>query len=170
MNIKILVFLCMFLPSLLLANENIITDIIPRSINFIIFLAIVYYLLAEKLKVFFSDRTKSIQAELDKVQEALKESIKKNDDAKLELENSSKFAEQLIKDAKEDAKTIAKELEQSYEEDIKNLSKKFDNKLISEEKKSKNILINDILEELFNGKNFSLSKDDLSNIILKKVS
>lgn len=66
------------------------TDTVQRIVNFIIFAAIIYYLLANRLKAYFAGRTASIQAELDKVQETLKASEAKVEDAKAQLENAKK--------------------------------------------------------------------------------
>ena len=61
-------------PVALFASEGAETnyDIVQRTVNFIIFAAILWYLLADKIKAFLANRTLSIQSELDKVQETLK--------------------------------------------------------------------------------------------------
>ncbi|RXK08774.1 F0F1 ATP synthase subunit B, partial [Halarcobacter bivalviorum] len=78
-------------PVALFASEGAETnyDIVQRTVNFVIFAAILWYLLAHRIKAFFSNRTLSIQAELDKVQdtkraseEKKQEAIKKSEDAK----------------------------------------------------------------------------------------
>ena len=53
---KMLFVVLVLSPLAVFANENVETDIIPRVVNFTIFAAIVYFLLADKLKVFFADR------------------------------------------------------------------------------------------------------------------
>ena len=79
-------------PVALLANEGAVeTDIVQRTVNFIIFAGILWYLLADKIKAFFSDRTLSIQAELDKVQDTLKASKDKVSDAQKKLEEAKKL-------------------------------------------------------------------------------
>ena len=49
------------------------TDIIQRTVNFLIFAGIVYYLIAEPVKAYFTGRTQGIADELEKVQNRLKE-------------------------------------------------------------------------------------------------
>ena len=51
-------------PMALFAQEGAETDydIVQRTVNFIIFAGILWYLLADKIKAFFADRTLSIQA------------------------------------------------------------------------------------------------------------
>jgi F-type H+-transporting ATPase subunit b len=145
------------------------TDIVPRTVNFLIFAAIAYYLLADKLKVFFSDRTKSIQAELDEVQNTLEESKKKVDEAKAELENAKQIAADLVKEAQADVDSIKAKVAASYENDIAYLSKSFDEKIELETKKSTKEVVSEVLEELMS-KDVAVSQDNLTNIILKKVA
>jgi len=157
-------------PLALLANSDVQTDILPRSVNFLIFIAIVYYLLADKLKEFFSNRTKSIQSELDEVQLALDESEKKVQDAKTELENSKRIAQELIDDAKKDIENIKNKINISCDNDINYLEKSFNEKIELESKKANKQVIADVLEDLFNDKDSKMSQENLSNVILKKVA
>ena len=157
-------------PLALFANENAGTDIIPRVVNFTIFAAIVYFLLADKLKTFFAERTKGIQKELDDVQKALEESKKKVQDAKTELEKAEQLAIELISDAKKDIENIKEKISIGFDVEVNNLSKSFDEKLLLETRKAKSLIVDEILNELLSNENMSISQDDLVNIILKKVA
>jgi F-type H+-transporting ATPase subunit b len=172
MNMKKMLFIILALsPLALLANDqDVQTDIIQRTVNFVIFVAIIYYLLADKLKTFFSDRTKSIQAELDKVQSTLEESKKKVQDAKDELENSKKIANELVNDANADINSIKSKISEAFDNEISNLTAAFDGKLEIETKKMKKQIVAEILEELLSDDNISIKQNDLVNIILKKVA
>ena len=78
-------------PVALFANEGAVeTDIVQRTVNFIIFAGILWYLLADKIKAFFAERSLSIQSELDKVQDTLKASQEKVKDAQKKLEEAKK--------------------------------------------------------------------------------
>jgi len=105
---KILLTLLVVVPGVLFANEHqeMQTDILERTVNFFIFVAIIYYLLADKLKTFFQDRTKSIQADLEKAQELIKESDKKLATAKQEVENAKKIAEEMVSSAHNDTQKM----------------------------------------------------------------
>jgi len=73
-------------PVALFANSHgAETDIVQRTVNFIIFAGILWYLLADKIKAFFAERSLSIQSELDKVQDTLKASQDKVLDAQKKL-------------------------------------------------------------------------------------
>ena len=168
---KILFALSVVVPlSLFASDANVQTDILERSVNFFIFAAIIYYLLSDKIKTFFSDRTKSIQADLDKVQELLKASEQKIADAKLEVENAKKISEELIDAANNDVSEIKRKIEVALEQDITYLEKSFDEKTELETRKVKKEVVQDVLNQLLSSENIELSQNELTNIISKKVA
>jgi F-type H+-transporting ATPase subunit b len=157
-------------PLVLFANSDMQTDILPRTVNFLIFAAIIYYLLADKLKEYFIDRTKSIQSELDEVQSLLEESDKKVQDAKKELEKAHEIAEELVKDAHSDINMIKDKINSACDHEIVYLEKSFADKVELETKKANKKVVNDVLTELFSNENTNMSQEDLSKVILKKVA
>jgi F-type H+-transporting ATPase subunit b len=168
---KLLFILSCVTPLVLFANDTSVeTDILQRTVNFLIFVGILYYLLAEKAKAFFTNRTASIQAQLDKVQQVLKESEVKVEDAKTELENAKKIANEIIETANADIDSIKKSIEDSVEHEIAYLSKSFDEKVEVETRKAKKEVVRQILDELLNSNNIAISQDELANIVLKKVA
>jgi len=168
---KILFALSVVVPLSLFANDaNVETDILERTVNFFIFVAIIYYLLADKVKTFFADRTKSIQADLDKVQDLLKASEKRVADAKLEIENAKKVAEELVESANNDVDAIKKKVEVALEQEITYLSKSFDEKTELETRKVKKEVVQNVLNQLLSNENIELSQNELTNIITKKVA
>jgi len=152
------------------SHANVETDILERSVNFFIFVSILYYLLADKLKALFSDRTNSIRSELDKVQDLLKESEVKVSGAKLEVENAKKIANDLVAAAKSDVALIKNKIEVAVEQEIAFLSKSFDEKTNLELRKVKKEVVESILDQLLSNDNIALSQDEVANIILKKVA
>ena len=168
---KLLFILSCVTPLALFASDaGVETDILPRTVNFLIFIAILYYLLAEKAKAFFTGRTASIQAELDKVQQVLKESEAKVEGAKSELENAKKLANEIVETANADIDSIKKAIEESVEQEIAYISKSFDEKVEIETRKMKKEVVNEILDELLNSDSVALSQKELANIVLKKVA
>lgn len=168
---KILFMLSAITPLALFAQSgDVETDILERTVNFFIFAAIIYYLLADKLKTFFTDRTKSIQGELDKVQDMLKESDKKLSDAKQEVENAKQVAEELILAANNDIEAIKTKIEVAVEQEIAVLNKSLDDKSELETRKVKQKVVQSVLEQLLSDENIALSQEDLANIVLKKVA
>ena len=168
---KILFTVSVIAPLALFASDsNVQTDILERSVNFFIFVAILYYLLADKVKTFFIDRTKSIQSDLDKVQDMLKASEKKVTDAKQEVENAKQVADELIASANADVEAIKTKVENAVEQEIAFLSKSFDEKTDLEQRKVKREVVKNILNQLLSDDSIALSQDELANIVLKKVA
>ena len=168
---KILFALLGIIPASLFANDVAVeSDILERTVNFFIFAAIIYYLLSDKLKAFFVERTESIQAELDKVQEILKDSDKKLIDARQEVLNAKKVAEELISIATSEVEGIKTKIESATVQEITNLSSSFDDKTELEVRKVKKEVVENVLSQLLSNDNIALSQKDLANIILKKVA
>jgi len=145
-------------------------DIVQRTVNFIIFAGILWYLLADKIKAFFADRTASIQAELDKVEDTLKASKEKVDDAAKKLEEARTLADEIIESAKKDIDSVKEKVIEAVDAEIANLNKGFDDKIKVETSKAKRQIVSEVLEELLSSKNVSLTQDELVNIIVKKVA
>lgn len=157
-------------PLALFASGDVQSDILPRTVNFLIFGAIIYYLLADNLKEFFTGRTSSIQAELDEVQTTLDESEKKVQDAKGELEKAKLIAQELVSDAQGDIDSIKSKINSTCDQDIVYLEKSFNEKIELEAKKANKEVVNEVLEELFSDNSVSMSQENLSKVILKKVA
>lgn len=159
-------------PMALFASEGAETDydIVQRTVNFIIFAGILWYLLADKIKAFFAGRTASIQAELDKVEETLKASQDKVDDAVKKLEEAKTLASEIVEGAKADVDSVKQKVAEAVETEIANLDKNFDEKIKVETSKAKRQIVSEVLEELLSSDNISLSQEELANIVLKKVA
>ena len=145
-------------------------DIVQRTVNFIIFAGILWYLLADKIKAFFADRTTSIQAELDKVEDTLKASQEKVDDAAKKLEEAKTLAAEIVETAKSDIDSVKQKVIDSVEAEIANLDKSFDDKIKVETSKAKRQIVSEVLDELLSSENVSLTQDELVNIVIKKVA
>jgi F-type H+-transporting ATPase subunit b len=161
-----------FAPLALFASEGAETnyDIVQRTVNFVIFAGILWYLLAEKIKAFFAGRSLGIQAELDKVQDTLKESQSKVDEATLKLEEAKKLAVEIVSSANAEIDSIKSKIAQAAENEIAHLNKNFDDKIKVETRKAKKEVVQSVLEELLNSDNIGVSQDELANIVLKKVA
>ena len=158
-------------PMVLFASSaNVETDIFERTVNFIIFVAIVYYILADKAKSFFANRSTGIQGELDKVQELKKESEQEVSNAQEELEKAKRISSEIIEDANADISSIKSQIQTTVEQEIVILMKNFDEKLEIETKKLKKEVVSEILDELLNNDNINVTQNDVANIILSKVA
>ena len=158
-------------PVALLANEGAVeTDLVQRTVNFIIFAGILWYLLADKIKAFFAERSLSIQGELDKVQDTLKASQDKVKDAQKKLEEAKKIATEIIDGAKADIDSVKQKVATAVDSDIVNLNKNLEEMMKVEISKAKKEVVTKVLEELLSSENIKLTQQELANIVLKKVA
>lgn len=156
--------------ALFASSEGVETDIVQRTVNFIIFAGILWYLLADKIKAFFADRTASIQAELDKVQDTLKASQDKVDDAAKKFEEAKTLAAEIVETAKADVDSVKQKIAEAVDAEIANLDKGFDEKIKVETSKAKRQIVSEVLDELLSSDNVSLTQEELVNIVIKKVA
>ena len=158
-------------PVALFASQGAVeTDIVQRTVNFIIFAGILWYLLADKIKAFFAERSLSIQGELDKVQDTLKASQDKVTDAQKKLAEAKKIATEIVEGAKADIDSVKQKVAAAVESDIANLNKNLDEMMKVETSKAKKEVVNEVLEELLSSENIKLTQNELVNIVLKKVA
>ncbi|GGD42659.1 ATP synthase subunit b [Malaciobacter pacificus] len=145
-------------------------DIVQRTVNFIIFAGILWYLLADKIKAFFAERSLGIQAELDKVQDTLKASQDKMAEAQKQLDDAKKLAAEIVEGAKADVDSIKQKVAVGVDSDIANLQRNLEEAMKVETSKAKRIIVAEVLEELLKSDNIKLTQDELANIVLKKVA
>lgn len=157
-------------PLALFASEGAETDIIQRTVNFVIFAGILWYLLADKIKAYFAGRSLDIQAELDKVQDTLKASAQKVEDAQSQLDEAKQLAVEIKEGAQADIDSVKVKVAESVESEIAHLTKNFDDKIKVEVRKAKKEVVEQVLEELLKSDNIALSEEELANIVLKKVA
>ena len=160
-------------PVAIIANDGAVEtnyDIVERTVNFLIFASIIWYLLANKIKAYFSGRTLGIQAELDKVQDTLKASQDKVADAQNKLDDAKKLSAEIIDGAKADVDNIKQKVLAAIDADIANLNKNLEESNRVEISKAKKQVVGKILNELLSSENIKLSQNELVNIILKKVA
>ncbi len=146
------------------------TDILPRTVNFLIFAAIVYYLLADKVKNFFLERRESIAAKLESVQAQLKETKEARELAEKELENAKKLAAEIIETAKKESILLSDKIKNDLEEELNLLEKIFNENCELEERKMVREVVQKILEETFEDKNIVINEKEFVNLIVKKVA
>lgn len=168
---RILLLGLALVPVALLANEGAVeTDLVQRTVNFIIFAGILWYLLADKIKAFFAERSLSIQGELDKVQDTLKASQDKVKDAQKKLEEAKKIATEIIDGAKADIDSVKQKVATAVDSDIVNLNKNLEEMMKVETSKAKKEVVTEVLKELLSSENIKLTQQELANIVLKKVA
>lgn len=156
---------------LLSADVNILeSDFIERSINFAIFVAILWYLAAGKIIALLKDRRDSISNRLDDIQEKLRISKLKKDEAIKALEDSKNKAQSIINNANKEAEVIAKDMERQYEIDVKIINRNHQDLISFERKKMKRAVVSDVMDELLKNSSIDIDKSAYMRILLKGVS
>lgn len=146
------------------------TDIVQRTVNFLIFAGILYYLLAEPIKNFFTGRTQSIADELDKVQEKLRESKREKEAAMLKIEESKKFADDLMAMAKKENKILNEKIMQQCEADLENVTKQNTALMELEQRQMIREVVNEVMEDVLGEESAGFNKDAMAQVIMKKVA
>jgi F-type H+-transporting ATPase subunit b len=146
------------------------TDIVQRTVNFVLFAGLLWYLLAKPVKEYFSGRSNSIANELKAVQNKLNESVQKKKDALAKISDAEKQAAEIIETAKKESKILNDSILAQCEVDLENLEKSHTAKLELAQRKMINSVVEEVLEEVISESSKEFSKDAMVNVILKKVA
>jgi len=171
---KILLTAALSLPVMLLASGAEVssgeTDFVPRLVNFIIFVAILYYFAAEPIRNFFKGRTAEIASRLEEVQNRLKATKKAKEDALAEYEAAQTTAEEIIEAAKKESQLLAKKLDEQLQNELENLEKLQSEKMEVEKRQLVRKTVAEVLSELFKGDAIGMDEKKFVNLIMKKVA
>jgi len=146
------------------------TDIVQRTVNFLLFAGLVWYLVGEPVKSYFASRSQAIAEELKKVQDRLDESIALKKEALARISEAEKFAEELAVSSKKENKIINDSIMAQCESDLETLIKQSKSLRSFEEKRMVRGVVEDILGETLKQNAESFDKEMMANIILKKVA
>ncbi|MCF6173615.1 MAG: F0F1 ATP synthase subunit B [Campylobacteraceae bacterium] len=169
---KYYVILLLVIPAILLGSQSgeQATDIIPRTINFIIFAAILYYLAAKPIKDFFVGRSNSIADKLNLIQEKLKATNREKEEAKEQIAKAKISAKSIFETINQEIELQKTKIQEDLEQEINNLDKSFKDHQDIEKRKMTRKVISEVLDVVFEEDNLSLKKDELLNIVMKKVA
>ncbi len=152
------------------AGESGGTDIIPRAINFIIFAGILYYLIAEPAKAYFSGRKSAIADKLDSIQQKLKASAKEKEDAKELVEKAKLSAQEILNLSENEIRILEDKVANDLKLELENLEKGFEDQTTIERRKMIRDVVSEVLDTMFAKDSLSVEKDELINIVMKKVA
>jgi len=180
---KIIVLSLLVIPAILLASgghggeesryllqtgrEN---DYWPRVINFAIFAAILYYLLANPIKNFFKNRREGISSQLKEIEAKLKAAKDAEKDAQSRLDESKRKAELILEDAKKEAEIMKKKIAEANVNELAIMEKQLEEKMTLEEKKSVREAIDAVLSENITNDDILVDEAKVVDIITKKVA
>lgn len=165
-------FLVLAFPMILMASGEASgpTDIIPRSINFLLFAGILYYFVAGAAKEFYFGRKDGIAQKLDSIQAKLRESNSKKEEALQKVEEAKVNVRALIETAKKEAVLLGEKIAADTHVEIEGLEKAFHDRVNIEERKMQRAIVNEILDELFKEDSIALDQNEMVKIITKKVA
>lgn len=146
------------------------TDIVPRTINFLIFAGVVYYLVAEPIKGYFTGRSKAIADEQNKVKEKLEESKKAKELAKSEIEAANKFAQELEVTSKKENKILNDNIMTQCDSDLQNLEKQNVVLMDFEQRAMKREVVDTVMNDVMTQENENFGKEAMAEIVMKKVA
>lgn len=169
---KRILVLMLTISTLVFASEagNGETDIIQRTVNFLLFAALVWYLVGEPVKNFFAARSQSIADELKKVQERLDESIAHKKEALAKISEAEKFAEELAVSSKKENKIINDKIMSQCDNELEALVRQNRSLKEFEQRKMVRTVVEDVLAETLSQSSEGFDKETMANIILKKVA
>jgi len=152
------------------AAAEVETDIVQRTVNFLIFVGIIYYLIAEHVKTFFTGRTQGIAEELEKVQDRLKESKAAKEAANAKIDEAKKLAEDIMSSCKKENVIINDKMASQLTFDLSNLEKQQDDLMDLDKRQMVRDLVEEVLSDALTQDDSVLDKSTFADIILKKVA
>jgi len=146
------------------------SDIVQRTVNFFLFAGLVWYLIAEPVKNFFTGRSKGIADELSKVQDKLNASIALKKDALAKITDAEKFAQELAESSKKENKIINDNIMKQCDTDLITLEKGNKSIMELEQRNMVRNVVEDILGKVLSKSADGFTKEAMANVILKKVA
>ena len=146
------------------------TDIVQRTINFLIFAGILFYILAEPVKNYFSGRSSGIADELGKVQERLRDSKRLKEAAEHKVEEATRFANDLSESSKKENKILSDKILAQCEQELEIIGKQNAALMELDKRKMVREVVSEVMNDVMNSSNDALSKEAMTEILKKKVA
>lgn len=157
-------------PVCLFSSDASSTDIIPRTINFLIFFSLLVYFLSTHIKNFYYGRLNKIANRLEEAQSYVLEMNMKKEQAVQKLEKAKQQADSIVINAKQQADVFSKAMEEDLQKELLSLQKSYEEQKVYMQRKMKLEVVGDVVDKIFDSKETELSQDDLIKMIIKKVS
>jgi len=179
---RIVLLALVIVPAILLANEGHSeesryllqtgreTDYWPRVINFTIFASIIYYLMANPIKEYFSGRSEGIANQLKEIEAKLQAAKDEQKIAQERLEESTKKASDIVNDAKKEAEILVSKIATACDSELEVMEKQLQEQISLEERKAVREAIDEILNENISASDIAVSESKVVDVISKKVA
>ena len=146
------------------------TDFVPRLFNFLIFAALVYYLVAEPIRNFFKGRREKIAEQLSEIERRLQEAKEAKKAAEQALAESEKKAEEILEDAKKEAELLAQRYRELGERELAAIELQYRERMESEERRMIRESIVTLLDENIGIEDIPLTASQVVDTLAKKVA
>ena len=146
------------------------TDIVQRTVNFLLFAGLIWFLVAEPVKNYFNSRSQGISDELKKVQDKLNETVALKKEALAKITEAEKFAEELAVSSKKENKILNDNMMAQCEVELETLAKQHSTLVEFEQRKMVRNVVEDVLNEVLTQSTDGFDKEAMANVILKKVA
>ena len=146
------------------------TDIVQRTVNFLLFAGLVWYLVGEPAKNYFASRSQAIADELKKVQDRLDESVALKKEALAKISDAEKFADDLVVSSKKENKIINDKIMSQCELDLETLAKSGVSSRSFAQRNMVQDVVENVLKETLAQSSNDFDKEAMANVILKKVA
>jgi len=146
------------------------TDIVQRTVNFILFVGLIWYLVAEPVKNYFASRSQTIADDLKKVQEKLNESVALKKDALSKISDAEKYVEELKVISKKENKIINDNIMLQCDVELEAVAKQHASLIEFEQRKMVRDVVEEIIKETLSQSSESFDKKAMANVLLKKVA
>ena len=146
------------------------TDFIPRIFNFLIFAGILYYLLANPIKNFFTGRQKGISDQLKEIEAKLQASKEEKREAEARIVENEKKSVDIIETAEKEAEMLAAKIAGISDNELKTIEKQYEEKSTLEERRVIREAINDVLSNNINNDDIHLDDKKIIDLLDKKVA
>jgi F-type H+-transporting ATPase subunit b len=167
---KIVFLVFVAVVSLVASEHGGETDIIPRSVDFLIFIGLLYYLLSNPIKDFFGSRQDSIVSDLNSVEEKIKLAKKAKDEALKKVEDAKILAKEIMEDTKKEVELLQERIKNSSANEVELIEKqKEEVKVVAKNKMIREVIAKS-LDEILDVEQAVQDKNELTKALLKKVA
>lgn len=146
------------------------TDIFQRVINFVIFVALMWYLVADKIKAVLKNRSRAIADKLSQTQAKVQESRHKKEKAQQRLKETNKQTAETLRIAKQEAALAAQRIDEKTKEQVASMIKANEEAMEFQERLFQKQIVNEILQESFQSPTLKIDSKDYVGILEKKVA
>lgn len=143
-------------------------DILPRTVNFVVFAILIYYLIANALADFFAKRKEEIASKFEKAQERITSAKSKQEQAKLDLEKAKDKATQIVQNSKKEAELLRKNLISKHEQVCEILRKQKEESQEVARKKMIREIVSQEMEVILGS--VSANKESMLNTLIKRMA